>query len=153
MSRQGQSRFYASFDKKTPLREAVINSEGETKCLSTFTLRQDVRYFDFFSVPSPRLLNCSDVLAYRFFNKFAEAITQPVGEDKTIYVPTQIMRDIVEYNFSKNREGESDIMGITYRSVKALPTYSNSSINIVMYLDNETCAGYLDKTLTEFISE
>lgn len=153
MSRKGQSRFYASFDKKAPLLEAVINKEGETKCLSTFKLKQEVRIFDFFNVPEARLLNCPDVLAYRFFNKFADAITQPIGEDKDLYVPTQIMRDIIEDNFSRNYSNEEDIMGITYRSVKASSGHSTSSVNIVMFLDNTTCTDYLCKTTTEFITE
>lgn len=134
MSRQGQSRFYASFDAKTPLKEAVINTTGETACLATFELTQDVKILDFTNLPAARILNCPDLLAYRFFNLFANDITQPVGDnEKEKYVPTQIMRDIIEDSFS-----EAGIMGIKYDSVKG--THSQ---NVVLFLDDETCGGYL----------
>lgn len=141
MSRNGQSRFYASLDPQTPLKEAVKNTNGETACLGTFALTRSIRILDFTDLPEARLLNCPDLLAYRFFNLFAEDITQPVSDsEKEKYVPTQIMRDIVEDAFS-----ESGILGIKYSSVKG-----TASQNVVLFLDDTTCAAYLSlKTATQ----
>lgn len=134
MSKEGQSRFYASFDDQTPLKEAVKNTTGETACLATFELTKTIRILDFTNLPEARILNCPDVLAYRFFNRFAEDITQPVEDkEKYKYVPTQIIRDIIESELSS-----AGIMGIKYASVKG--THSE---NIVLFLDNSSCCEYL----------
>lgn len=134
MSKEGQSRFYASFDDQTPLKEAVKNTIGETACLATFELQKTIKILDFTNLPDARILNCPDVLAYRFFNRFAEDITQPVEDsEKYKYVPTQIMRDIIESELSS-----AEIMGIKYASVKG--THSE---NVVLFLDNSSCCEYL----------
>lgn len=137
MSRKGQSRFYASFDRETPLSEAVNNGENEYHCLGTFRLKQEVSLLDFTNIPEPYILNVPDYFAYRFLYDFQKAITQHVGEsenEKHKYVPTQIMRDLIEKDFSS-----SGIMGIKYRSVK-----NDGHSNVVLFLDNDTCGTWLE---------
>lgn len=134
MSRQGQSRFYASFDKETPLREAVVNKAGEHKCLGIFELKSSINVLDFTNIPLPFILNCPDVFAFQYFREFARAITLPVNDgEKEKYVPTQMMRDMIESKFINQ-----GIMGIKYRSVKG-----DNTTNVVLFLDNDTCANYL----------
>lgn len=140
MSREGQSRFYASFDKETPIAEASNSGEGRQHCLGVFKLKSDVRVLDFTDIDEPNILNVPDVFAFRFFYKFAYAITQEVKDsEKVKYVPTQLMRDIIEDGFSR-----AGILGIKYRSVKG-----NNTTNVVLFLDNETCENYLNLDSTE----
>lgn len=142
MSREGQSRFYASFDIETPLAEAVDSGIGQHHCLGTFKLKENISVLDFTNIPEPNILNVPDVFAYRFFYRFAYAITQEVKDyEKVKYIPTQLMRDIIEDGFSR-----AGILGIKYRSVKG-----NNSTNVVLFLDNETCANYLILASTKII--
>lgn len=142
MSRDGQSRLYASFDKDTPLKEAVSNGPNKKHCLGTFSLTHSIDILDFTNIPYPRMLNVPDYFAYAFFYGFAKAIVQPVGEnEKYKYVPTQLMRDIIESKFM-----HSGIMGIKYNSVKG-----DSTQNIVLFLDNNTCANFLHHEGTEIL--
>lgn len=137
MSRKGQSRFYASFDKATPLSEAVNNGGNEFHCLGIFRLKKEVGLLDFTNIPEPNILNVPDYFAYRFLYGFQKAITQHVGEsdsEKHKYVPTQIMRDLIENTFK-----EAEIMGIKYRSVK-----NDGHPNVVLFLDNNTCGDWLE---------
>lgn len=134
MSCEGQSRLYASFDRETPIREAVGMDPGKHHCLGSFRLTANVVVLDFTNIPVPRILNVPDFFAYRFFYQFAKAITQKVGEEeKQKYVPTQLMRDIIEQGFDK-----AGILGIKYRSVKG-----DNTSNLVLFLDNDTCRHFL----------
>lgn len=134
MSRDGQSRFYASFDSETPLREAVSDGSVQYHCLGEFELEEDIEILDFSNIPSPNILNVPDMFAYRFFYKFSYAITQQVGDDeKEKYVPTQLMRDIIEENFLR-----LGILGIKYRSVKG-----KNTTNVVLFVDDASCGKYL----------
>ena len=145
MSRKGQSRFYASFDKATPLSEAVNNGGNEFHCLGIFRLKKEVGLLDFTNIPEPNILNVPDYFAYRFLYGFENAITQHVGEsdsEKHKYVPTQIMRDLIENDFSR-----AGIMGIKYRSVK-----NDGQSNVVLFLDNNTCDDCLELIDKEIIS-
>lgn len=145
MSRKGQSRFYASFDRETPLSEAVNNGASQFHCLGTFRLKQEVRLLDFTCIPEPYILNVPNYYAYRFLYDFQNAITQPVGEsesDMHKYVPTQIMRDLIENDFL-----EAGIIGVKYRSVK-----HNGSPNVVLFLDCHTCGDWLELVDKEVIS-
>lgn len=144
MSRKGQSRFYASFDRETPLSEAVGNGGNEFHCLGTFRLKQEVSLLDFTNIPEPYILNVPDYFAYRFIYDFQKAITQHVGDseyEKHKYVPTQIMRDLIENDFSK-----AGIMGIKYHSVK-----NDGQPNVVLFLDNNTCGTWLELAKKEII--
>lgn len=133
MSRKGQSRLYVCYDKDTPLKEAV---PGTHHCLAKFQLKKDIKVIDFAKIDIPNILNVPNVFDYDFFYKFADLITEKVAEnEKYKYVPTQIMRDIIEEHFMESE----DIIGIEYRSVKG----SNTN-NLVLFLDNNTCADYLD---------
>lgn len=142
MSREGQSRLYASFDRETPIHEAVSYSQGMKHCLGKFSLKQDIQVLDFTQIPEPVILNVPDFIAYRFFERFANAITQRVGEhEKYKYVPTQLMRDIIEEDYMHR-----GIMGIKYNSVKG-----NGTSNVVLFLDNDTCKDYLNLESFEVI--
>lgn len=142
MSRDGQSRFYASFDKDTPIREAVSGGIGKKHCLGEFALKNDVKVLDFSNVPEANILNVSNFLAYRFYVDFANAITQPVAEnEKHKYVPTQLMRDIIEDGYTN-----AGIVGIKYRSVKG-----NDTANVVLFLDEYSCANCLELVKSEII--
>lgn len=137
MSRKGQSRFYAAFDRETPLSEAFNNGGNEFHCLGIFRLKKEVGLLDFTNIPEPNILNVPDYFAYRFLYGFQNAITQHVGEsnsEKHKYVPTQIMRDLIETDFSR-----AGIMGIKYRSVK-----NDGQSNVVLFLDNNTCGDWLE---------
>lgn len=145
MSRKGQSRFYASFDRETPLSEAVNNGENVFHCLGIFQLKKEVGLLDFTNIPEPNILNVPEYFAYRFLYAFQNAITQHVGEsdsEKHKYVPTQIMRDLIENDFSR-----AGIMGIKYRSVK-----NDGQPNVVLFLDNNTCGDCLELIDKEIIS-
>lgn len=103
-------------------------------------MKNDIKVLDFTNVPEANILNVSDFLVYRFYVNFANAITQPVAEnEKYKYVPTQLMRDIIEEGY-KN----VGIMGIKYRSVKG-----NDTINVVLFLDEHICANYLELVNSE----
>lgn len=144
MSRKGQSRLYASFDRETSLSEAVNNGGNEFHCLGTFRLKKEVSLLDFTSIPEPNILNVPDYFAYRFFYDFQNAITQHVGEsefEKHKYVPTQIMRDLIETDFSR-----AGIMGIKYYSVK-----NDGQTNVVLFLDNDNCGVWLELKDTEIL--
>lgn len=144
MSRKGQSRFYASFDRETPISEAVNNGGNQFHCLGTFRLKQEVCLLNFTSIPEPYILNVPDYYAYRFLYDFQKAITQHVGEsesEKHKYVPTQIMRDLIENNFLS-----AGIMGIKYRSVK-----HSGSPNVVLFLDSHSCGDWLELVDKEVI--
>jgi len=142
MSREGQSRLYASFDKETPIREAVSGGEGTHHCLGEFKLKQSIKVLDFTNLPAANILNVPDFIAYRFFHRFARAITIPVTEtEKHKYIPTQLMRDIIEDRFMN-----LGIMGIKYRSVKGEGTE-----NLVLFLDNNTCSNYLELTSSSVV--
>lgn len=146
MSREGQSRFYASFDKETPVNEAVTTGGNQYHCLGTFKLKKEVKLLDFTNIPNPYILNVPDYFAYRFLYDFQKAITQPVDdgkESKHKYVPTQIMRDLIEKDFSR-----LGIMGIKYHSVKHAGRH-----NVVMFLDNNTCGEWLELVDNEIINE
>ena len=145
MSRKGQSRFYASFDRETPLSEAVNNGENEFHCLGIFRMEKEVGLLDFTNIPEPNILNVPDYFAYRFLYGFQNEITQHVGESdskKHKYVPTQIMRDLIENDFSR-----AGIMGIKYRSVK-----NDGHPNVVLFLDNNTCDNCLELIDKEIIN-
>lgn len=133
MSSEGQSRLYVSFDRETPIKEAVSMTGTQHHCLGVFSLTQDIEVLDFSEIPVPNILNVPDFFAYRFFYDFAKAITKDVKDDKTLYVPTQLMRDIIEQGFRG-----SGILGIIYRSVKG-----DNTKNMVLFLDNKTCENYL----------
>lgn len=142
MSREGQSRLYASFDKETPIHEAVSGGTSKKHCLGEFALKNDIKVLDFTNVPEANILNVSDFLVYRFFVSFANAITQPVAEnEKHKYVPTQLMRDIIEDGYKK-----AGIVGIKYRSVKGVDTE-----NVVLFLDEHSCINYLELVDTEIL--
>ena len=142
MSRHGQSRFYASFDKQTPIQEAVSGGTDKKHCLGEFALKNDIKVLDFTNVPEANILNVSDFLVYRFYVSFANAITQPVADDeKHKYIPTQLMRDIIEEGY-KN----VGIVGIKYRSVKGADTE-----NVVLFLDEHSCINYLELVNTEIL--
>ncbi len=134
MSREGQSRLYASFDKETPIQEAVSGGTDQKHCLGEFALKNDIKVLDFTNVP--------DFLVYRFFVSFANAITQPVADnEKHKYIPTQLMRDIIEDGYKK-----AGIVGIKYRSVKGVDTE-----NVVLFLDEHSCINYLELVDTEIL--
>ena len=100
-------------------------------------LKKEVGLLDFTNIPEPNILNVPDYLAYRFLYGFQNAITQQVGEidsEKHKYVPTQIMRDLIENDFSR-----AGIMGIKYRSVK-----NDGQPNVVLFLDNNTSGEWLE---------
>ena len=100
-------------------------------------LKKEVGLLDFTNIPEPNILNVPDYFAYRFLYGFQNAITQHVGEidsEKHKYVPTQIMRDLIENDFSR-----AGIMGIKYRSVK-----NDGQPNVVLFLDNNTCGEWLE---------
>lgn len=142
MSRHGQSRFYASFDKQTPVQEAVSGGTDKKHCLGEFALKNDIKVLDFTNVPEANILNVSDFLVYRFYVSFANAITQPVADDeKHKYIPTQLMRDIIEEGY-KN----VGIVGIKYRSVKGADTE-----NVVLFLDEHSCINYLELVNAEIL--
>lgn len=142
MSREEQSRLYASFDKETPIREAVSGGIGKKHCIGEFALKNDIKVLDFFNVPEANILNVSNFLTYRFYVDFANAITKPVAEnEKHKYVPTQLMRDIIEDGFTN-----ADIVGIKYRSVKG-----NDTANVVLFLDEYSCANCLELVKSEII--
>ena len=61
--------------------------------------------------------------------------------EKHKYVPTQIMRDLIENDFSR-----VGIMGIKYRSVK-----NDGHPNVVLFLDNNTCDEWLELKEKEII--
>lgn len=97
---------------------------------------------DFFNVPEANILNVSNFLTYRFYVDFANAITKPVAEnEKHKYVPTQLMRDIIEDGYTN-----ADIVGIKYRSVKG-----NDTANVVLFLDEYSCANCLELVKSEII--
>lgn len=133
MSKNGQSRMYVSLDKETPIKEAVGCGEGKVHCLAEFSLKKTITILDFKDVPVPNILNVPDFFAYRYFEKFASSITKKINAShKEEYVPTQMMRDVIEEKFKSK-----GILGIKYRSVKG----KNTS-NVVFFLDNYECEEY-----------
>lgn len=131
MSREGQSRFYASFDKKTPLLEAT-NADGKIGLLGRFILKDRVQVLDLSKIPPRSYLDVKDFFSWCFLIQFADYIAQPVDEDENYkYVPTQIMRDVFEQNFP-------EVQGIRYKSCK-----NEGKENVVMFWDNKTCGKYI----------
>ena len=57
-----------------------------------------------------------------------------IDSEKHQYVPTQIMRDLIENDFSR-----AGIMGIKYRSVK-----NDGQPNVVLFLDNNTSGEWFE---------
>lgn len=130
--------------KETPLSKAVNSGENEIHCLGTFRLKHEASLLDFTNIPEPYILNVPDYFAYRFIYDFQNAITQHVGDseyEKPKYVPTQIMRDLIENDFSK-----VGMMGIKYHSAK-----NDGQLNVVLFLDNNTCDTWLELAKKEII--
>lgn len=131
MSREGQSRFYASFDEETPLFEAQTSGD-EIGLLGTFLLVEDTNVLDLTNLPSRSFMDVEDFFSWRFLQQFTNYIAQPVpANERYEYVPTQIMRDVFENNIP-------EIQGIMYRSCK-----DESKTNVVMFWDNKTCGKYI----------
>lgn len=133
MSREGQSRFYASFDAKTPLAETTNDDKDAVGLLGRFILKHDVQVLDMANVPYRSFLDVEDVFSWRFMNQFAEDISQSVNEknEPYKYVPTQIMRDVFEKHIP-------EIQGIRYKSCKC-----PGRTNVVMFWDNKTCGEHI----------
>lgn len=142
MSKNGQSRMYASLDKETPIKEAVGCGVGKAHCLAEFSLKKTITILDFKDVPVPNILNVPDFFAYRYFEKFASSITKEINAShKEEYVPTQMMRDVIEEKFKSK-----GILGIKYRSVKGKKTS-----NVVFFLNNYECEEYFHLNKYEVI--
>jgi hypothetical protein len=142
MSRKGQSRFYASFDPKTPLEEATNDDKDAVGLLGRFKLKHDVQVLDLSDVPYRSFLDVEDVFSWHFLTQLAEDISQPVDErnEPYRYVPTQIMRDVFEKYLP-------EVQGIRYRSCKC-----PGKINVVMFWDNKTCGKHIAMTNYEIVS-
>lgn len=67
MSRKGQSRFYGSFDKKTPLLEAT-NSDGKIGLLGKFILKDSIHVLDLSKIPPRSYLDAKDFFSWCFFD-------------------------------------------------------------------------------------
>ena len=142
MSRRGQSRFYASFDPKTPLEEATNDDKDAVGLLGRFKLKHDVQVLDLSDVPYRSFLDVEDVFSWHFLTQLTEDISQPVDEknEQYKYVPTQIMRDVFEKYLP-------EVQGIRYRSCKC-----PGKINVVMFWDNKTCGKHIAMTNYEIVS-
>ena len=142
MSRKGQSRFYASFDPKTPLEEATNDDKDAVGLLGRFKLKHDVQVLDLSDVPYRSFLDVEDVFSWHFLTQLTEDISQPVDEknEQYKYVPTQIMRDVFEKYLP-------EVQGIRYRSCKC-----PGKINVVMFWDNKTCGKHIAMTNYEIVS-
>lgn len=132
MSREGQSRFYASLDMKTPQEEATNGDSRTLGLLGRFILKDRVEVLDLTNVPYRSFMDVHDYFAWCFLRQFADYIAQPVDEDeKYKYAPTQIVRDVFEKNIS-------GIQGIMYKSCKCA-----GKKNVVMFWDDKTCGDYI----------
>lgn len=132
MSREGQSRFYASFDKETPLLEAQTSGD-EIGLLGMFQFVEDTNVLDLTNLPFRSFMDVEDFFSWRFLQQFTNYIAQPVpANERYEYVPTQIMRDVFENNIP-------EIQGIMYRSCK-----DESKTNVVMFWDNHSCAHHIN---------
>ena len=65
--------------------------------------------------------------AEKFLWYFAQEISKSVTKDKTLYIPTQIVCDLIEDELP-------DIDGIIYRSSKI-----KGEKNVVMFMDDKCC--------------
>ena len=132
MSREGQSRFYASLDMRTPQEEATNSDKAAVGLLGRFLLKDRVKVLDLTNVPYRSFMDVHNYFAWCFLIQFADYIAQPVEEnEKYKYAPTQILRDV----FEKNIPG---IQGIMYKSCKC-----EGKKNVVMFWDDRTCGDYI----------
>lgn len=140
MSRQGQSRMYASFDDATPIKEAVDSAPDKSHCLGEFDFTHDVKVLDLCSMPYSLFLNVDNYWGFRFMQSFAEAIRYHVPEnDKLLYTPTQIMTDYIE-SVMKSR----GVCGIIYPSSK-----KRGLRNIVLFFDQAECPNHMSLVRSE----
>lgn len=133
-SQTGKSRFYASFDEETPLVEATNNDATMKHCIGKFELIEEVKVLNLKKLPSPVFLNVKDYWGFKFLHSFAQAISSYVPEnDKTRYIPTQVMTEVFENKLSNNQ-----ILGIKYGSSK-----SKGLGNVVLFLDQSACPNFM----------
>lgn len=134
MSRQGQSRMYASFDDATPIEEAVVGAPDKYHCLGEFEFLHDVKVLDLCSMPYTLFLNVANYWGCKFLKAFAEAIRYHVPEnDKLLYKPTQIMTDYIESVLKP-----CGVYGIIYPSSKR-----HGLRNLVLFFDQAECPNHM----------
>lgn len=132
MSREGQSRFYASLDPQTPKEEATSSDKTAVGLLGRFLLKDRIKVLDLTNVPSRSFMDVHNYFAWCFLIQFSDYIAQPVEEEeKYKYAPTQIMRDVFEQNLP-------GIQGIMYKSCKC-----EGKKNVVMFWDDKACGEYM----------
>lgn len=137
MSPAGISMFYASFDKKTPMREC-IDDGSSVMIVGKFKTKKSLRVIDLTMIPATSFW-MERWQENRFLHQFDEEVTKPVNpEDKNHlqYIPTQVITEYFRYMF-RDAKG-LPIDGLIYGSSKT------KERNIVLFCNQRESENYVD---------
>ena len=137
MSPAGISMFYASFDKKTPMRECVGDGSS-VMIVGKFMTKKSLRVIDLTMIPATSFW-MERWQENRFLHQFDEEVTKPVNpEDKNHlqYIPTQVITEYFRYMF-RDAKG-LPIDGLIYGSSKT------KERNIVLFCNQRESENYVD---------
>ena len=137
MSPAGISMFYASFDKKTLMRECVGDGSS-VMIVGKFKTKKSLRVIDLTMIPTTSFW-MERWQENRFLHQFDEEVTKPVNpEDKNHlqYIPTQVITEYFRYMF-RDAKG-LPIDGLIYGSSKT------KERNIVLFCNQLESENYVD---------
>ena len=137
MSPAGISMFYASFDKKTLMRECVGDGSS-VMIVGKFKTKKSLRVIDLTMIPATSFW-MERWQENRFLHQFDEEVTKPVNpEDKNHlqYIPTQVITEYFRYMF-RDAKG-LPIDGLIYGSSKT------KERNIVLFCNQRESEHYVD---------
>lgn len=137
MSPAGISMFYASFDKKTPMRECVGDGSS-AMIVGKFKTIRPLRVIDLTKISATSFW-MNGWQENRFLHQFNGEVTKPINPDDKKhlqYVPTQVITEYFRYMF---RDAEKlPIDGLIYGSSKT------KERNIVLFCNQRESENYVD---------
>lgn len=137
MSPAGISMFYASFDKKTPMRECVGDGSS-AMIVGKFKTKRQLRVIDLTLIPTTSFWT-DGWQENKFLHQFNEEVTKPINpEDKNHlqYVPTQVITEYFRYMFRDAMNLPID--GLIYGSSKT------KERNIVLFCNQRDSERYVE---------
>lgn len=152
MSKRGDSIFYGALEKETAKKEALKSSSDNRVYIGTFETMHDLHILDLTGIADNLSIfnqNQDSYYILLFLSQFCHAISLPVYNPPTEYIPTQLITFYFRnyLKFYHKDESKSDLDGILYRSSK------DNSVNAALFYDNESSAKHLRLLEYEVIDE
>lgn len=142
MSKRGDSIFYGAVKKETAEEEAVKVASDSYVYIGTFETTHDLHILDLTGIADNLSIFDQEQDSYYilvFLSQFCHAISLPVYNPSTEYIPTQLITFYFRncLKFYHQDGSKSDLDGILYSSSK------DHSVNAALFYDNTSSAKHL----------